>query len=366
MTPTAGRESWHGVRMTSMKLRQPAFKPPPDLEIGPPVLNPSVRLLWRGLDAIQLELGQRAVVVDGVDADIVRRLLGARTTAPPPSAESAIGRTIAALTAAGFMCTGAESGQTRPAPRLAADLAALRIRHGHRAADVLAARSDAAVVVHGTGRVASAVGALLGAAGVGRVSFHDRGEILLRAAVPGGISPADEGRPFRDAVAEAVQRAAPEVDTAPLPAGVRPALVVIANGAPIEEELNDSLHARACAHLVTQSGGEHMTVGPLVLPGLTSCLRCADLHRIDRDPAWSALAVQLAAPTKRPAPSDVAVASLAASVTALQALAFIDGDEPATLSGTLELQLPNWRIRRRSWPARADCACGACTADPPG
>ncbi len=34
-------------------------------------------------------------------------------------------------------------------------------------------------------------------------------------------------------------------------------------------------------------------VGPLVIPGMTSCLRCADLHRSDRDAAWPAVAAQL-------------------------------------------------------------------------
>lgn len=45
-------------------------------------------------------------------------------------------------------------------------------------------------------------------------------------------------------------------------------------------------------------------VGPLVIPGRTSCLQCADLHRTDRDAAWPAVATQLrvpsAAPTARP------------------------------------------------------------------
>ena len=33
--------------------------------------------------------------------------------------------------------------------------------------------------------------------------------------------------------------------------------------------------------------------GPLVIPGVTSCLACADLHRSDRDAAWPAIAAQL-------------------------------------------------------------------------
>ena len=31
----------------------------------------------------------------------------------------------------------------------------------------------------------------------------------------------------------------------------------------------------------------------MVIPGETSCLRCADLHRCDRDAAWPVLAAQL-------------------------------------------------------------------------
>ena len=41
---------------------------------------------------------------------------------------------------------------------------------------------------------------------------------------------------------------------------------------------------------VTTSG---VRVGPLVVPGRTGCLHCAELHRTDRDPAWPVLATQL-------------------------------------------------------------------------
>jgi hypothetical protein len=55
------------------------------------------------------------------------------------------------------------------------------------------------------------------------------------------------------------------------------------------------------------------------------------------------------------------LATLAASITALQVLAFIDGGDPATRNGTLEIALPDWRVRRRSW--RAHPSCGCCWAD---
>jgi hypothetical protein len=43
----------------------------------------------------------------------------------------------------------------------------------------------------------------------------------------------------------------------------------------------------------------------------------------------------------------------------LQALSFLDGEDPATIDGTLELYLPAWQVRRRSWPAHPNCPCGS-------
>ncbi len=100
-------------------------------------------------------------------------------------------------------------------------------------------------------------------------------------------------------------------------------------------------------------------VGPLVLPGFTSCLRCADLHRRDRDPAWPALSVQLRIGTRYGAASAVAVAGVVAGVAALQALAFLDGTETAVIDATVELHPPDWRLRRRTWPPHPECDCMA-------
>jgi hypothetical protein len=46
----------------------------------------------------------------------------------------------------------------------------------------------------------------------------------------------------------------------------------------------------------------------------------------------------------------------------VQALAFLAGDDPPTIEGTLEVRLPDWRIRRRSWAPHPDCDCGALSA----
>jgi hypothetical protein len=56
------------------------------------------------------------------------------------------------------------------------------------------------------------------------------------------------------------------------------------------------------------------------------------------------------------------VATVIAGIAARESLAYLDGEEPATIDATLEMALPDWRIRRRSWAAHERCECGAGSA----
>jgi hypothetical protein len=353
--------TWHSVRMRPVQQHHEQQASAPWSQAPKPlILNPSVRVLWRSADAIQLELGADAVIVEGIDTELIGALAGTGLVDEQAAYRvPGLGATLQSLLAAGYLWRGPAVAPVPPSPHLAGDLAALRTRHGQAAADVLAGRAESRVVVHGGGRLAVAAATLLAAANVGHVHMHDSGDVLRHYCAPGGLLAADEGRRFNEAATDAVHRAAPGVITGPLPIGERADLTVLAMSAPIEEELRDALHAGSSAHLAAHAGADLAVVGPLVLPGLTSCLRCADLARSDRDPAWPALAVQLSTSSRYARPSDLALMSFTASVLALQALAFLDGDEPATLAGTLELLLPQWQLRRRSWPAHPECDCGA-------
>jgi bacteriocin biosynthesis cyclodehydratase domain-containing protein len=136
-----------------------------------------------------------------------------------------------------------------------------------------------------------------------------------------------------------------------------PDLVVLAGSRPPDDGLRRRLHDDAIPHLAVGVDAIRAVIGPLVVPGRTSCLRCADLHRRDRDPAWPALAAQLSTSPHRFEPSDVALCTAASGLAAVQALAFLDGDAPATIDGSLEMTLPDWRLRRRSRPSHPDCDC---------
>ncbi len=340
-----------------------AQAPPHPADHGPR-LAPATRLLWRTDRSVQLELGSRAVVVDGLAPDDIGRLAG-HPSADTPSATRPTdrGAAVAALVEAGFLWPHRDDEEdvrfSPPAARLQAELAALTVRHGEAAAEVLHARRDRAVAVLGDGRGGPQLAAVLGAAGVGRVWLSDPGNVRLHQATPGGVRPADEGQSLAAATARTITAAAPEVDTTALPMGERPDLVVLAQDSPIDDERREALHARGCAHMPLRLGAGFGVVGPLVIPGLTACLRCTDLHRLDRDPAWTSLAVQLAVARRSTTACEVALATTITGLAALQALSFLDGEEPATIDGTLELHLPSWRVRRRSWPAHPDCPCGS-------
>lgn len=75
------------------------------------------------------------------------------------------------------------------------------------------------------------------------------------------------------------------------PAGVD--LVVLADSLAADPRLVRDLQGAGVPHLPVRVRDGTGVVGPLVIPGLSSCLTCADLHRTDRDPAWPALAAQL-------------------------------------------------------------------------
>ena len=71
-----------------------------------------------------------------------------------------------------------------------------------------------------------------------------------------------------------------------------------------------------------------MVVGPLVRPGVSPCLNCLDLHRLDRDPAWRVIAAQLQA-TARTDPLACTTALAGAAFAAAEVLTPIDGGTPA-------------------------------------
>jgi len=335
-----------------------------------PVLKPALRRIWR--DDTTLQLGAdpaRALLLRGLDpplAGTLRLLDGSRRAQDVVADAECAGVAPAATTgllellaagsalddAGGAVPTAADGDRERLVPDRAS-LSLLAPRPGEADA-ALGRRYASRVLVRGGGRVGGTLALLLGAAGV-RVAVEDDEPACPADLAPGGLVRADLGA----ARGGALQRRLP----APAPRG-RPHLVLLAPPGPgaVPPGQAAALAAAGVPHLVAAVRETTGVVGPLVLPGITGCLRCVDLHRAERDPGWPLVAAQLAAGGRGGTDAcDTALATVVAGVAALQVLAFLDAapgaPPPATAGGTLELALPDWRLRRRSWPVHPCCSC---------
>lgn len=290
----------------------------------------------------------------------LRGLDGARTRAQvlaaAPDGQRELLRTVLAeLSRAGLVDDAVPAGTapTAEATRLATDTAAWALRTGRSSAGIASRRSRSQVVVHGDGRVAPALGCLLAAAGVGWVHVATSGTVRPEDCGTGYLA-ADIGTSRALAAREALHRASASVRTAPVPAGTVPDLAIVTDTAVPDPTLVSTLTAAGTAHLTVRVREGTGWVGPLVVPGRTSCLRCLDLHRTERDPCWPRVAAQLAA---SPQAAELNATQAAAAFAAGPALRYLDGDGDALWNSMIELDPVHGVLGRRSWQPHPACGC---------
>jgi hypothetical protein len=329
-----------------------------------PLVHPALARVWRDSSTVQIGLDPaRAVVLAGLgpaDVAVLRRMDGVQdvgalreTAEREGGSTSTADRVVEILKTAGVLVDGNRVRPDDPDDALAPDRASLRLldrKGGGSDTDPLAARRRAYVEVHGAARVGAVIARLLAAAGVGQVSADDGGQTTAGDVAPGGLTRHDVGRPRGPAVSADLPDAADrQADS--------PDLVVLAPSAHTARDEAAGLLRLGIPHLIARVIETTGVVGPLVLPGTTSCLRCHDLHRTDRDPAWPRVLVQADGPLPGVAACDVTLAALVAALAAQQVLAHLDGFIPATVDGTVETSLPFGLPRRRSWRPHPACGC---------
>jgi hypothetical protein len=342
-----------------------------------PALKAGLRWLRRDQDTVQIGVDpRRAVALAGLgraaavlslldgsrDVDEVLRA-AAEQGIPPRATRVVLGLLRGARVLDDYPL---DLHRSLPGPlraRLAPDLAcaSLACRDDQGGAAVFGRRRSAAVRVYGGGRIGASVATLLAASGAFRVTCRDPGVTGYADLAPGGLGYEDIGVSRASSVARAISRAAPETKRAE--DGVRaPDLAVLAGPADPQEVA--ALVRAGVPHLSAVADEAIGVVGPLVIPGRSACLRCGDLVRAERDPAWPMILAQSSGDIIPPA-CDTVLAAATAALAAAQALAFIDaGGRSAarglsTVNGTLELVLPDWQWHRRTWLPHPGCTCGA-------
>ncbi len=191
------------------------------------------------------------------------------------------------------------------------------------------ARASASVVVHGSGPVAELAVIALRQAGVGRVRR--------------GAPPSSAARAKRAQV-EGID------------------LVVLAH-----HWHPDALDDAGCLtldlpHLPIAAWGSRGIAGPLVVPGLGSCLTCLALHAHDRDPRWPTLQMQRQHSSPDTHAIDTGLALSIAGHAAVLACAWLesrtDADEVEdVVNRRIEIGLPGGLPRVLDAPPHELCGC---------
>jgi bacteriocin biosynthesis cyclodehydratase domain-containing protein len=259
--------------------------------------------------------------------------------------------------------------------RLRPDLASLSLTTSDPgdAISCLAARRSLRVQVRGAGRVGAVVASLLSAAGVGEVDVRDGGRVEPWDVAPGGLPAEAVGERRDEAARRAVRRCAP--DRPPRRAARSPrgaddpgySLVIIAPRHDVDVHAPsppaaESLIASGVPHLYVGVVEGTGVVGPLVLPGETSCAGCLHEGRTDRDPVWPRLVAQWRSGAGRPhpvPPCDLSLATAVAGLAAAHALTFLDGHLPSSAGARWEVSLPGLNWHSRPVWAHPACPCGA-------
>jgi bacteriocin biosynthesis cyclodehydratase domain-containing protein len=172
--------------------------------------------------------------------------------------------------------------------------------------------------------------------------------------------------PLSDLLMQALRCSGARIGSSSQPhATVSPAavdLVVLSDYLVADPRMLRDLHRAGIAHLPVRVRDGTGLVGPLVIPGTTSCLGCADLYRIDRDAAWPAIAAQLRE-TVGVADQATLLATTALALSQVnRVIAAVRGQAtgsapPPVLNATLEFDLNTGSIVARQWTKHPLCGC---------
>jgi bacteriocin biosynthesis cyclodehydratase domain-containing protein len=350
------------------------------------VLKRGLLPVWRDRDTLQIGIdSRRAVALTGMAgvAWVIGLLDGSRDraqvieTAADHGIPAETTERVLALLATGGALDDFPAGTLRLLPpplraRLAAELAAASLAHrdGDGGARTLARRLTAQVRIHGAGTVGTGIASLLTTSGIGWVAHAGpSGETAVPRSTPPRPRPSrpatDRNKSLEYRKTQARTLRSPALAAGEgwpgkaAPSTALPDLAILVGRHPME--LRAGLMRDQVPHLAVAADEAIGVVGPLVIPGRTACLRCLDLTRAERDPAWPLILAQLEGREADPRACDAPLGAAVAAQAAAQVLAFIDGAVAvdAVANGTLELVLPGWQWRRRTWPRHPGCSCSS-------
>lgn len=330
-----------------------------------PTLLPGLPRIWRTPHTLQLGLDPARAVLLDLPTPGAARLLdlldGSRSERLALAQAGPLGirpdeatLLLDTLHAAGLVVPAQRLFPSSMPARLTAEAAALAYSGAETTpARTLRRRAAARVVVTGPSRLAAGVAVALATAGVGHVHPDLTGPVTRHEPPGGPLTDSDLGTPRAQAVAAAIQRAAPETQTRRVRRGAASLVIRLGHDHPATAPPVTSAQ-RNRPHLTATIREGVVMVGPLILPATTPCPNCVALHRADRDSHWPQATPPPVPPTLEPC----GVATLLAAVAYItgEALTYLNEEAPQTLGAEVAVTAPG-HTRRRTWPPHPSCGC---------
>lgn len=331
-----------------------------------PMLNPGLRRVWRDPSTVQFGVDvPEPVVLQGVDdstAALLDRLDGSMSSAAfvqravqDGHEAAAVSKLLRELTQSGAVIDaatwpGGRALTVAARARLVPDLAAAALTEfAHGPADRCEQLASTSLTIHGVGRLGAVLGTLLSASGIGRIHVVDDRTVRPEDVCVGGFTSDDLGQPRASVTHHlAAWRSVGDVPS-------QRDLAVVTNAVD-SRQVAQVLTAAGTPHLVVTSAEGVGRVGPFVMPGQSSCLRCHDLTRTDHDPGWPRVVVQLGDSADQVA-CDSNLTLATGAIAALHVISWLSTGQPPSLNGVLELQLPHGRSHQQSVPIHPACGC---------
>ncbi|HXD28874.1 MAG TPA: hypothetical protein VN621_08995 [Arthrobacter sp.] len=278
---------------------------------------------------------------------------GARPTLPDARRRDQLLEVLAPVLEEPFRLPGA-LGAT-----LAPDVTAFSAAYSTPAGQLVRNRSRGTARIWGLGRCGQAVAALLAASGIGALCLHDDLPVQAGDIGAGPLRIADLGKARTVAVAHRIgqlwprtrlARWEPTADDTGL--GAQVSVVTACDSLP--DPLADHLAATRVPHLPVLFGPSWARIGPLVIPGLTTCLDCAKTDRtLPPDLPRTA-----GCPRSGSSTAELALSATAAGLATLQVMMLLDGvNVPTTVDAVLMVDLSTGGVHRVPVEARPGCTC---------
>ncbi len=143
-----------------------------------------------------------------------------------------------------------------------------------------------------------------------------------------------------------------------------PQAVLLVGAGEIDRSEVDPLMQAGLPHCLVRFMEGDALIGPLVMPGVSPCVRCLDAHQRDHDPRWPLLVASHARASALPRADGLAdhidedLARLALAWALNDLCCWLRGGAATTVGGTVTVSGQTGEVEITHWRPHPGCGCG--------